>query len=460
MVDALDLGSSVLRRESSSLSVRTKYLVNQPLGNRMTVKDIKHYECDLKEDALSRELTLTIPANRVKDKVDHEFKTIGRKAQLPGFRPGKVPMSVLRSRYEGSVLADVINQMIEDTMKDVFAQHQFDSVDTPKVSMDQYEANKDVVFKATFEVFPKVDLSPLKEKVLEEKTVSLTDEDISEELAELKEQHPTWKSVKRAAKNKDRVSIDYTGYIDDEVFEGGQAEKYEYVVGSAGLLKEIDESLVGKKATDAYSVDVVFPEEYHAKHLAGKSAKFAILVHEVCSPKAPAMDETFFKAAGAKATDEKAFLEELKQSKEKEVGYLLARVKKDQCFDFLKKHFTFDVPQAMLEEETKRLGDAKDAAKTAADNVRSSIVMRSIIQDNNIKLDEKRLDAYLRDMCMPNIDEEMFVNWYRSDKARMNQVQGVVLEQQVIDWIYTEAKTKKKAISLKELTELIEKAEA
>ena len=197
----------------------------------------------------------------------------------------------------------------------------------------------------------------------------MTDEDISEELAEFKEQHPTWKSVKRAAKNKDRVSIDYTGYIDDEVFEGGQAEKYEYVVGSAGLLKEIDESLVGKKATDAYSVDVVFPEEYHAKHLAGKSAKFAILVHEVCSPKAPAMDETFFKAAGAKATDEKAFLEELKQSKEKEVGYLLARVKKDQCFDFLKKHFTFDVPQAMLEEETKRLGDAKDAAKTAADNV-------------------------------------------------------------------------------------------
>lgn len=426
----------------------------------MTVTDSNPYELAIKEDGLSRVLTLTIPALRVSNQVDSEFKVIAKQANLSGFRKGKVPMSLLRGRYEGSVVADVLNKLVEETMQDVFKSHGFDSVDTPKVDVDQYKKNEDFIFKASFEVFPEVDLTPFKEKSLPCPVVEIADEDLEDELKELKEQHPEWKDVKRAAKNKDRVIIDYTGYIDDEPFEGGQAEKYQYVVGSKGLLSEIDESLVGKKANDAYSVDVMFPEDYHAKHMAGKKAKFAILVHQVQSPKTPSMDETFFKACGAKATDEKSFLVELKEGKEKEIGYLVARLKKEMCFEYVKEHFSFDVPADMLAQEVKRLGDVTDAELLAKQNVVSSIVMRSIIQAEKIKLDQNRVDQYLRDMCMPNVDEQMFVNWYRSDENRMNQVQGVVLEQQVIDWIYSEAKLENKPMTLKELNAHIEKSEA
>lgn len=256
--------------------------------------------------ALERRMTIAVPAERVENEVNKRLQQTAKRAKVAGFRPGKVPMSVIRQRFEADARQEAFGDLVQASFYEAIVEQKLNPAGAPSVEPKSFEKGKDLEFVAIFEVFPEFTVSGLESINVERLSAEVADADLDNMLEVLRKQNTRFEAVERAAQNDDQVNIDFVGKVDGEAFAGGSAKGTQLVLGSGRMIPGFEDGLVGAKAGEERVVNVTFPEDYQNLDLAGKAAEFTITVNSVSAPVLPELNEEFFAQFGIKESTWKA----------------------------------------------------------------------------------------------------------------------------------------------------------
>ena len=423
---------------------------------------------------VARRLNVSVPTSRVNEQFEARLKRTAKTAKINGFRPGKVPLDVVRREYGAGIYQEVVNDVIRDTVFEAIQQEKINAIGMPNI--DKVE-NKDgaLVYEATVEVYPEVDVK-FEGLEIQRKTTEINEKDVDAMLENLQKQRQTWAETKGMSKKDMQVTFDFEGSIDGEKFEGGSAEDFKLVLGSGRMIPGFEDGIVGMKKGEEKVIDVTFPEDYQAENLAGKQAQFKITVKQVEKPKLPEIDAEFLKIFGL--TEEQG-VEKLKadvrNNMEREVKNGLRNQVKSATFDALVAANEVEVPATMMTQEierqrqqmiqqfTQQFGEqgAKafdssmlpdDLFKEQAEKaVKLGILVSKILADAKLEVDPARVEAYIQDMASSYEDPTEVIEYFKNDKQQRAQIEGVVLEDQVVDYILAAAKVTDEVVSYEEL---------
>jgi len=310
---------------------------------------------------IERHMTIGVPAQEIDQAVQKRLQETARTVRLNGFRPGKVPMSVVKRRFGNSVRQEIVGEIMRDNYAKALQEQDLNPAGWPRFEPKTMEEGKDLEFVAIFEVLPEIELGDLSAIAIEKPQADVTDADIDTMIDNLRTQQATMKSVKRKSKNKDIAVIDFKGTIDGEEFEGGAAEKHRLTLGSGQMIPGFEKAIEGHKAGEELEIDVTFPEDYHKEELKGKPVKFQVTIHEVEEPQLPELDVEFFKKFGIEAEDEVTFRIEVKKNMERELKQAISNKVKNDVVDALLNSTELDVPTSLVDQEIDRL--RQDAVK-------------------------------------------------------------------------------------------------
>jgi len=421
-----------------------------------------------KENTLGRTLTLSIPAADIDKKVDAEIQKISKTVRLPGFRPGKVPLKVVKQRFSDMARNDVLGQLIQDHLFEALKKEKLNPVDTPEIDLTTNEPGKDLEITAKFEVFPEITIKDLNKINVEKPVVALVDKDVDSMLETLQKQHVDWKKTDKAAKDGDRVMIDYEGRIDGNTFEGGTSSNVPLVLGSKSMIDGFESGLVGIKQDQTRKLNLAFPKDYHAKDFAGKKVIFSVTAHEVQQSELPKLDKAFAERFGADSLSK--LREETKASMQKELEQQLKSRVKNQVMDGLLKTNALAVPAALIGNEIKRM-QAKMAEQFSQGNqqvkmpeipadmfkeeafrrVNLGLLINHLIEENKLVASESKVQELITEMTSVYDNPQEIINYITSDKQRMADIKYTVLEEQVVDLILKSATLKDKRMGFSEL---------
>jgi trigger factor len=415
--------------------------------------------------ALERRMRVEVPIERIESEVDARLKSAGRTAKIKGFRPGKVPAKVVRQHYGKQIRQEVMGEIMQKSYSDAVMQENLKPAGGPKIETED-EDGKNFAYVATFEVLPEVELKNLDKIKVDTPDVTIDESDIDDMLLSLRRQRAEWEEVERKSKDGDRVIVDFTGTVDGEEFQGGSGTEIPVVLGQGQMLPDFEKGLKGIKAGDEKTIKVKFPKDYHAEELAGKTAQFAINTHRVENEILPELNDEFAESFNV----EKGGLEQLKkdvqENMEREADQKVKNDIREQVMEGLIEKNPIDVPQALIEEEMhsmqheamQRLGiedhsqapPKENFREAAGKRVRLGLLLRQVITDNNITVDEAALRARVEEMCGGYENAEDMVNMYMGNPQVMQQIEPMVVEQKAVDWLLENGKTKKKKVSFKE----------
>jgi len=412
--------------------------------------------------ALERQFTITIPTGDVETEFEAKLAETAKRVRIDGFRPGKVPASVVRQRYGQAIRQEIVSDLMEKSLGQALSEHDVKPIGQPKIDDVKFEEGSDFSFKATFEVFPELDPALIDGDEIEQTKCKVGAADIKEMIATLREQRKSWKESARAAsKEGDRVTINFEGFIDGEAFEGGKGEDHALVLGSGSMIPGFEDGIVGMKKGDAKDIEVTFPEDYHAENLKGKAATFKIEVTKLERGELPAVDEGFIKAFGVESGDEKDFKAELKEQMERELSLTLKNMNKTKVFDILlEKNGEAPVPEAAIKSEihalkhqaVERFGGGQQFdphqlpdelfTEQAERRVRLGILLGATVKKLELQADTDRVRALIDEMAAAYDDPEQVVNFYYSNDENLKQVEALAVEEQVAEKLLESAKVK------------------
>ncbi len=430
---------------------------------------------------LGRKLTIEVPAEAITKDVSERLQKLAREARLPGFRPGKVPLKVIRQRYLKPVTQETLANLMQSSLMSALEDKGIKPAAYPKVlpvDLEKYEEGQEFSYQVELDELPKIELATLTDVAFEQPQVEITDLDIHTVLERMREQNPQWKAVERACQDKDKVMMDFEGSIDGELFPGGKAEGFGLVLGSGGMIPGFEEPIIGMSKGDEKDITVTFPAEYHAKELAGKEATFKIVVHEVLEPALADLDEAFAQQFGIKEGGMDALKKDVKGNMERELKMKINTQMKEIVFTKLLEMHAFDLPVSLLVEETANMrrlleqGAANSLKRPGLDaitednleeeanrRVHLGLLIAHIIEAKGIKADMNRISERIFEMASVYEQPEQIAAWYLQNENARKEVESMVLEDQVLDWILSEAKITDKPTSYKEVMGLDEKAE-
>ncbi|MEL0223812.1 MAG: trigger factor [Gammaproteobacteria bacterium] len=412
--------------------------------------------------ALERQFTITIPTGDVETEFEAKLAETAKRVRIDGFRPGKVPASVVRQRYGQAIRQEIVSDLMEKSLGQALSEHDVKPIGQPKIDDVKFEEGSDFSFKATFEVFPELDPALIDGDEIEQTKCKVGAADIKEMIATLREQRKSWKESARAAsKEGDRVTINFEGFIDGEAFEGGKGEDHALVLGSGSMIPGFEDGIVGMKKGDAKDIEVTFPEDYHAENLKGKAATFKIEVTKLERGELPVVDEEFIKAFGVESGDEKDFKAELKEQMERELSLTLKNMNKTKVFDILlEKNAEAPVPEAAIKSEihalkhqaVERFGGGQQFdphqlpdelfTEQAERRVRLGILLGATVKKLELQADTDRVRALIDEMAAAYDDPEQVVNFYYSNDENLKQVEALAVEEQVAEKLLESAKVK------------------
>jgi trigger factor len=412
--------------------------------------------------ALERQFTITIPTGDVETEFEAKLAETAKRVRIDGFRPGKVPASVVRQRYGQAIRQEIVSDLMEKSLGQALSEHDVKPIGQPKIDDVKFEEGSDFSFKATFEVFPELDPALIDGDEIEQTKCKVGAADIKEMIATLREQRKSWKESARAAsKEGDRVTINFEGFIDGEAFEGGKGEDHALVLGSGSMIPGFEDGIVGMKKGDAKDIEVTFPEDYHAENLKGKAATFKIEVTKLERGELPAVDEEFIKAFGVESGDEKDFKAELKEQMDRELSLTLKNMNKTKVFDILlEKNGEAPVPEAAIKSEihalkhqaVERFGGGQQFdphqlpdelfTEQAERRVRLGILLGATVKKLELQADTDRVRALIDEMAAAYDDPEQVVNFYYSNDENLKQVEALAVEEQVAEKLLESAKVK------------------
>ncbi|MFK3969227.1 trigger factor [Pseudomonas sp. NPDC087358] len=426
--------------------------------------------------ALERRMTIGVPAERIETEVNKRLQQTARKAKIPGFRPGKVPMSVIRQRYEDGARQEALGDLIQATFYEAVVEQKLNPAGAPSVEPKTFEKGKDLEYIATFEVFPEFSVAGFESVAVERLSADVADSDLDNMLEILRKQNVRFEVAERAAENEDQLNIDFVGKIDGEAFAGGSATGTQLVLGSGRMIPGFEDGLVGAKAGEERVLNLTFPEDYQNLELAGKTAEFTVTVNTVSAPTLPELNETFFNQFGIKETGIEGFRTEVRKNMERELRQAIKSKVKNQVMDGLLAANPIEVPKALLENEVNRLrvqavqqfgGNIKPDQlpaelfeEQAKRRVELGLIVAEVVKQFDLKPDEARVRELIQEMASAYQEPEQVVAWYYKNEQQMNEVRSVVLEEQVVDTVLQKASVTDKAVSYEEAVKPVEAPQA
>ncbi|MCO7596297.1 MULTISPECIES: trigger factor [Pseudomonas] len=416
--------------------------------------------------ALERRMTIAVPAERVETEVNKRLQQTARRAKVPGFRPGKVPMSVIRQRYEDAARQEAFGDLVQASFYEAVVEQKLNPAGAPAVEPKSFEKGKDLEFVAIFEVFPEFTVAGFESINVERLSAEVADADLDNMLEVLRKQNVRFEAVERAAQNDDQVNIDFVGKIDGETFAGGSAKGTQLVLGSGRMIPGFEDGLVGAKAGEERVVNVTFPEDYQNLDLAGKAAEFTITVNSVAAPQLPELNEEFFAQFGIKESTLEGFRAEVRKNMERELRQAIKAKVKNQVMDGLLAANPIEVPKALLENEVNRLrvqavqqfgGNIKPEQlpaelfeEQAKRRVVLGLIVAEVVKQFELKPDEAKVREMIEEMASAYQEPEQVISWYYKNDQQLNEVRSVVLEEQVVDTVLQKATVTDKSVSYEE----------
>jgi len=426
-------------------------------------------------DGLKHEFKVVIPAGHLEEKVSIRLVEVGRTVRIPGFRPGKVPMGILRKKYLSSVMGEVLEAVVNDGTQHALVEHKLRPAVQPKVEITSFKEGSDLEFTIAVETLPEVKITGLGDVAIEKPVAEVSDAAVDEALQNIADRQEKTEAAEKAyaADSGDVVVIDFLGKLNGEPFDGGKAEGYSLKLGSGSFIPGFEEQLIGVKADDERVVKVTFPAEYGSEALAGKDAEFDIKVHEVRKVVPPSIDDALAQSVGLGTLDElkKAIREEI----EREYGSLSRAHVKRRLLDQLALQYDFVVPESMVDlefdaiwkqlEKDKADGrlDAADQGKTdevlkeeyrtiATRRVRLGLVLSEVGRENNITIVQDDLNrAVMAEARRYPGQEQMVFQYFQKNADALNGLRAPIFEEKVIDFILEMAKVTEKVVSIDDL---------
>jgi trigger factor len=415
-----------------------------------------------KTSAIGRKLSVVVAADKIETAVQGRLKQLSKRVKIQGFRPGKVPMKIVEQQYRDTATNDVLGDLIQKSLQEALEGQDVVPAVQPDITPEgQIEKGKDFAYTASFDVYPEFEKLNLEGVKILKPESDVTDADIDKVIDNMRKQQLTWKELKRKSKKGDRVMIDFVGSIDGEEFEGGKAEDYPMILGEGQMLPDFEKGVKGMKAGETKDIDVTFPADYNDE-LGGKTAIFKIDAKTVSEPELPEIDEEFIKNFGIESGDEAELRTEVKTNLETNLESQLSSTLRQRTFDALLAQNETEMPLKMVQEEAGRMVqeqknqmiqqgiDAKmlenfpdpefDTLKPQAEKrVALGLLMMEIIRKEEIKPDEARVNQRIEKMASSYEDPSQFIEYYKTNQQALAQVQSIVLEEQVVDFLIEKA---------------------
>lgn len=433
-------------------------------------------------DKLERRITITLPLDDVRSEVEKRLKIRARTAKAPGFRPGKVPMKMVAAQYGYQVETEVLNDKVGQAFNNAAAENNLRVAGYPKIEPKAGDAPEGTVaFDATFEVYPEVRIGDLSSAAIEKVKAEVSDAEVDKTVEILRKQrvHYHVKGEQGAhgdgggdltAQNGDRVTVDFVGTIDGVEFQGGKAEDYAFVLGEGRMLPEFENAVTGLKVGESKTFPLSFPADYHGKDVAGKTAEFTITLKKLEWAHMPEIDAEFAKSLGIADGDLNKMREDIRANLEREVGNRVKAKNKNNVMDALIAVAELDVPKALIDQDVQRLMEMtrQDMAQRgmnvqdmpfppelftaqAERRVRLGLILAEIVKANNLQATPEQVKAQVEEFAQSYEDPQQVVKYYFGDRRRLAEVEALVLEENVVNYVMGKAKVTEKPVAFDEL---------
>ncbi len=424
-------------------------------------------------EKLERKMTLTLPVGIVQSEVESRLKKLARTVKMDGFRPGKVPMNVVSQRYGYSVHYEVMNDKVGEAFANAANDAKLRVAGQPRITESESSPEGQMAFDAVFEVYPEVKIADLSTAEVEKISTEVTDSAIDKTLDILRKQRRTFaqRAQDAAAQDGDRVTVDFEGKIDGEVFTGGKAEDFQFIVGDGQMLKEFETATVGMKSGESKTFQLAFPADYHGKDVAGKTADFMVTLKKIEAAHLPEVNEALAKSLGIADATVEGLRADIRKNLEREVKFRLLARNKAAVMDALVAKAELELPNASVQAEVNRLMEGaradlkkrgiKDADKAplpddifrpqAERRVRLGLVVAELVRANDLQAKTEQIKAHVEDLAASYEKPTEVLRWYYSDNNRLAEVEAIVIENNVTEFVMARAKISEKSLSFDEL---------
>ncbi len=421
--------------------------------------------------ALERRINASIPQQSIHGDVTERLKRMGRSAKVAGFRPGKVPVKVLEQYYGAQARQEILGDAMQRSFADAIHANNLKVAGSPQFEIVSKDLSADPVeFSATFEVYPEVVMGTLAEQTVEQVSFELSQADVDRTIETLRKQRGTYEKVDRAAQNDDQVIIDFSGKHKGEAFEGGEAKDLSVVLGVGRMLPDFEAAIVDMKAGEEKTFDMTFPDDYHGKEVAGKTVSFTVTLQAVEAMKLPALDAEFAISMGVEDGDVDKLTAEIRSNLEREVARRLKSKNKEASMDALLNVAEFEVPKSLVDSESQVLmqqtAEEMESrgmkmqdmpmqpemfAERAVKRVKLGLMLADLVLKQDLKATPEQISAMVEDYAQSFDDPAEVISWYHADQSRLKEVESLVLEGNVADWVLTQAKKSEKTVTFDEL---------
>jgi len=424
-------------------------------------------------EKLERKITLSLPVDTISNEVDKRLKRLARQVKVDGFRPGKVPMNIVAQRYGYSVHYEVMNDKVGELFSQAANEAKLRVAGQPRITEKEGAPEGQMLFDAVFEVYPEVKLGDLSGLAVEKVTASVDDAAIERTIDILRKQRRTFaqRGLDSAAQDGDRVTIDFEGKIDGEPFQGGKAEDFQFLLGEGQMLQEFENAVRGMKSGESKTFPLNFPADYHGQDVAGKQADFLVTLKKVEASHLPEVTDEMAKSLGVTEGTVEALRGDIRKNLERELKFRLQNRNKQAALDALVKQAELDLPNASVQAEIERMVEGaradlkargiKDADKApipddifrpqAEQRVRMGLVVAELVRSHELHATAEQVKAHIEELASGYEKPEEVVRWYYSDMNRLSQVEAIVIENNVTDFILGKAKVSEKAVEFDEL---------
>ncbi|MGO8753631.1 MAG: trigger factor [Gallionellaceae bacterium] len=422
--------------------------------------------------ALERRLSSFISQQQIRGEVESRLKRLGRTARVRGFRPGKVPLKIIQQQYGAQVQQEVLGDALQRSFDEMARLNSLRVAGSPNFEIKSAEPGTELIeFSATFEVYPDIVFGDISKEQVERLVYDLDDADVDNAIMTLRKQRAVYQPVDRAAQKEDQVRIDFTGKLDGEAFEGGDARNFKVILGAGSMLPDFESAIIGMKAGESKSFDMTFPDDYYGKNVAGKQVNFTVTLHAVEAPILPELDAEFIKSLGVPEGDLEKFRAEVLTNLKREADRRLKVRNKQSAMDLLLKVTQIDVPRALLDMEVQQMmQQAMDEMRTsgvkipkgaslspdafvdrAQRRVRLGLILAELIRQNNLKAEPDQIRTLVEDYAQSFEDPEEVVKWHYGDPSRLRDAEIMALEDNVVVWVMGTVKVTDRHVKFSEL---------
>ena len=424
-------------------------------------------------EKLERKITLTLPTSVIQNEVNTRLKRLARQVKVDGFRPGKVPMNIVAQRYGYSVHYEVMNDKVGEAFNVAANEAQLRVAGQPRISEKEQSSETEMTFDAIFEVYPEVKLKDLTQVEVERVTSEVTEAAIDKTVDILRKQRRSFaqRSLDSAAAEGDRVTVDFLGKIDGEPFDGGRAEDFQFIIGEGQMLKEFEDAARGMKSGESKTFPLKFPDDYQGRDVAGKTADFMVTLKKLEAAHLPELTEELCKSLGVADATVTGLRTDIRNNLEREVKFRLLGRNKQAALDALVAQAELDLPQSIVQSELDRMSEGareelkqrgiKDADKApipedvfrpqAERRVRMGLVVSEVVRMHKLQATPDQIKAHVEDLAASYEKPSEVARWYYSDNRRMAEVEAIVIENNVTNYVMSLVKVKDKNISFDEL---------